>query len=257
MKDYKPDFFSALNARWSRSAEVIVPLIIDLVNPRSVVDIGCGTGTWLAVVKSHDIEDVLGIDGDWVPDKSLRIPKSRFLGHDLTKPINIDRRFDLAICLEVAEHLDRNCARSFVGTLVKLSSVVVFSAAVPYQGGTHHVNEQWPDYWAELFGQHGYVVIDCIREQVWNNDEVDWYYAQNMFLFAARQELKENSKLQQGYERTKISQLSLVHPKKYLELNVAPGGVSLKYVLRLLPGVAMNALKRRLARGATNDIYGH
>jgi SAM-dependent methyltransferase len=248
MKDYKPAFFSALNASWSRSAEVVVPLIIDLINPRSVIDIGCGTGSWLAVIKTHHIDDVLGVDGPWVPDKSLRIPKSCFLARDLTKPIDIERRFDLAISLEVAEHLDRDCARSFVDTLVKLSPVVLFSAAIPYQGGTHHVNEQWPDYWAELFGEHGYVAIDCIREKIWKNEEVDWFHAQNMFVFADRQQLVTNPKLQQAFERTKISQLCLVHPKKYLELNVDPGGVSLKYVLRLLPGLIINALKRRLAR---------
>jgi len=223
-------------------------MLIDLINPRSVVDIGCGTGSWLAVMKTHHIDDVLGIDGEWVPEKSLRIPKSCFLAHDLTKPIQIERRFDLAISLEVAEHLDRECARQFVRTLVSLSSVVVFSAAIPYQGGTHHVNEQWPDYWAELFEEHGYVALDCLRERVWNNEEVDWFYAQNMFVFADSQQLVTNPKLQKAFERTKTSQLSVVHPKKYLELNVAPGGVRLKYVLRLLPGLIISALMRRLRK---------
>jgi hypothetical protein len=246
MKDYNRAFFSGLDARLSRSAEIIVPLIIDLINPCSVIDIGCGTGGWLAVFKSHHIDDILGVDGEWVPDKLLQIPRPCFLAHDLTKPIRIERRFDLAISLEVGEHLERDCARNFVQTLVKLSSVVVFSAAIPYQGGTHHVNEQWPDYWAELFDLQGYVAIDCIREKVWKDEAVDWFYAQNMFVFADRQQLVGNWKLRQAFERTRISQLSLVHPKKYLELNVAPGGVSLKYVLRLLPGLVLRAIKRRL-----------
>jgi SAM-dependent methyltransferase len=251
MKDYNPAFFSALNSRWSRSADVIVPLIFDLIKPRSVIDVGCGTGSWLAAIKAHQVDDVLGVDGEWVPEKSLRIPKSCFMAHDLKKPIRIKRRFDLAISLEVAEHLDKECARGFVDSLVRLSSVVVFSAAIPYQGGTHHVNEQWPDYWAELFEEHGYVAIDCFREKIWNNVEVDWFYAQNMFLFADRQELEINPKLQQAFERTKKAQLSLVHPKKYLELNVAPEGVSLKYVLGLLPGLLLNALSRRIGRQVT------
>ena len=138
---------------------------------------------------------------------------------------------------------------------MKLSSVVLFSAAIPYQGGTHHVNEQWPDYWAELFARHGYVAIDCIREKVWNNQDVDWFYAQNMLVFADRQLLVTNPKLQEGFERTRISQLSLVHPKKYLELNVSPGGVSLKYVLRLLPGLITNAIRRRLANSTSQRCY--
>ena len=141
----------------------------------------------MEVFRNHHIDDILGVDGEWVPAKLLQIPSACFLAHDLMKPIEIKRRFDLAVSLEVAEHLDRDSARSFVQTLVKLSSVVLFSAAIPYQGGTHHVNEQWPDYWAELFARHGYVAIDCIREKGWNNQDVDWFYAQNMLVFADRQ----------------------------------------------------------------------
>jgi len=96
----------------------------------------------LEVFRNHHIDDILGVDGEWVPAKLLQIPRACFLAHDLMKPIEINRRFDLAVSLEVAEHLDRDSARRFIQTLVKLSSVVLFSAAIPYQGGTHHVNEQ-------------------------------------------------------------------------------------------------------------------
>ena len=124
----------------------MIPLIIDLVNPRSVIDIGCGTGTWLSVFKDHNIDDLKGVDGDWVKDELLLIPKACFIAHDLTQELQIEQRFDLAVSLEVAEHLDKQYARNFVSTLVKLSSVVLFSAAIPFQGGTHHVNEEWPDF---------------------------------------------------------------------------------------------------------------
>jgi SAM-dependent methyltransferase len=246
--DYDRNFYSKVTPSSRKSAEIVVPLIIDFVDPRSVIDIGCGTGTWLSVFKEHHIEDITGVDGDWVQEEMLLIPKSCFLAHDLTQSLNIGRRFDLAVSLEVAEHLDRKYAQSIVRTLVELSSVVMFSAAIPFQNGTHHVNEEWPDYWARLFAEHDYVPIDCIRERIWKNEDVAWWYAQNILVFAEKAYLTKNSKLQRAYELTKLSQLSIVHPRKHLEdaHNRTPG---LKKVLEILPTVVITAIKHRLKLG--------
>jgi SAM-dependent methyltransferase len=246
---YDQAFFSTIKANSKESAEIVIPLIIDLVNPRSVIDIGCGTGTWLSVFKDHNIEDIKGVDGDWVNDELLLIPKACFTPHDLTQELHIEQRFDLAVSLEVAEHLDKQYAKNFVSTLVKLSSVVLFSAAIPFQGGTHHVNEEWPDYWASLFAEHDYLAIDCIREKIWNNENVAWWYAQNVLVFADKRHVLKDSKLQRAFEQTRISQLSLVHPGKYLDTNkhlqLALGGPGLKKLLTMLPGMMMQRLIRR------------
>jgi SAM-dependent methyltransferase len=252
---YDPAFFSAISGTSSKSAEIIVPLIIDLVGPHSVVDIGCGTGTWLSVFKAHHIDDITGIDGHWVQDELLLIPKSCFLAHDLTQNLSVGRRFDLAISLEVAEHLDKKYARNFVSTLVKLSSVVLFSAAIPFQEGTHHVNEAWPDYWAELFKEHEYVPIDCIRESIWNNEDVAWWYAQNILVFAEKNCVLKNSKLQRALERTRVCQLSIVHPSKHLEVSrrledaLRGSSLGLRQLLRMLPRVTIKAVRNRLKQG--------
>ena len=250
---YGPTFFSAIAATANRSAEIKVPLIIELLSPRSVVDIGCGTGTWLSVFKAHNVNDIRGVDGHWVKDEMLQIPRSCFLAHDLTQSLNIERRFDLAVSLEVAEHLDKKHARNFISTLVKLSSVVVFSAAIPFQDGIHHVNEQWPDYWSRLFGEHEYVPIDCIREKIWNNEDVAWWYAQNILLFADKQRVLQDAKLHRAFELTKVSQLSIIHPSMHLEvsrrLEVALRSPGLKQALRMLPGIMIKALKYRLEPG--------
>jgi len=247
--DYDPIFFAKNNATSSKSAEIIVPLIIDLVSPHSVIDIGCGTGTWLSVFKAHNVDEITGVDGHWVQDEMLLIPKSCFLAYDLTQSLNIERRFDLAVSLEVAEHLDRRCARNFVSTLVKLSSVIVFSAAIPFQDGTHHVNEEWPDFWAKLFGEHEYVPIDCIREMIWNNEDVAWWYAQNILVFAEKKYVLNNPKLQRAFELTRVSQLSIVHPGMHLQtahLQAALRSPDLKEVLGMLARLTINAIKRRL-----------
>jgi SAM-dependent methyltransferase len=200
-----------------RSAHQIVPLVLRLVRPRSVVDVGCGVGTWLSVFREHGITDVCGIDGDWVDRTKLVIPADRFLAADVCRPLPVDRRFDLALSLEVAEHLPAQCAAAFVDSLTGLAPVVLFSAAIPFQGGTGHVNEQWPEYWVEHFQRKGYAVIDCIRRAVWDNADVEWYYAQNTLLFA-RPELVERSRtLRKERAGTATSQLSLVHPRTYLK----------------------------------------
>jgi len=242
-EDYDTAFFSNMRSASSKSAEIIVPLIIDLVGPRSVIDIGCGTGTWLSVFKAHNINDITGVDGVWVRDQSLLIPESCFVVQDVTQGFNAEREFDLALSLEVAEHLDQRYARSFVGTLVKLSSVILFSAAIPFQGGTRHVNEEWPDYWAKLFGEHEYVPIDCIREKIWNNEDVAWWYAQNIIVFAAKRHVLRNAKLQKAFEQTRVSQLSIVHPRMYLSI---PRSLSLKQTLKVLPGLIMDRVCSKL-----------
>jgi SAM-dependent methyltransferase len=247
--DYDPEFFLKNNATSSKSAEIIVPLIIDLVSPRSVIDIGCGTGTWLSVFKAHNVDEITGVDGHWVQNEMLLIPKSCFLAHDLTLSLNCERTFDLAVSLEVAEHLDRKYARNFVSTLVQLSSVIVFSAAIPFQDGTHHVNEEWPDYWAKLFGEHEYVPIDCIREKIWNDQDVAWWYAQNILVFAEKKHVLNNPKLQRAFELTRVSQLSIVHPSMHLHsalIQTALSSPGLKEVLGMLPRLMIKAIKRRL-----------
>jgi SAM-dependent methyltransferase len=213
---YNIEFFAALREGARRSANYAVPLVLSWVSAQSVVDVGCGSGTWLSVFREHGVSDLLGIDGDYVAADSLEIPATSFLPRDLSQPFRLPRRFDLAVSLEVAEHLPAEAAESFVESLVQLAPVVFFSAAAPYQGGTQHLNEQWPAYWAERFARHGYRAVDCLRRLLWSRDEVEWWYAQNCFLYVEQKFLSSNRRLQLEYEACPIA-LPLVHPRRYLE----------------------------------------
>jgi SAM-dependent methyltransferase len=157
-------------------------MLLDLFPVSSVVDIGCGDGSWLFVFRKLGVEDILGLDGEYVDRNVLQIPQDRFQAVDLTKPFGLKRVFDLAISLEVAEHLPAESASSFVASLCGLAPAVLFSAAIPFQGGNHHINEQWPDKWAALFRQHGYFLVDCIRKRIWQNEAVEFWYAQSAFI---------------------------------------------------------------------------
>lgn len=167
-----------------KSPSIIVPYLVKTFNPASVIDIGCGIGTFLHCFKESGINKVLGVDGSWVNREQLFIDNSEFLEADLEKPLDLNRKFDLVLCLEVVEHLKESSADTIIKNLVSLGNTIIFSAAVPNQGGQNHLNEQNFSYWQEKFAKHGYSFYDIFREQFWNNTKIDWWYRQNMFLVA-------------------------------------------------------------------------
>jgi SAM-dependent methyltransferase len=245
---YDAEFYQRRGPGSSRSAEVIIGRLSSLISFRSVIDVGCGVGTWLRAVQIHGVSDILGIDGDYVDRAALEIPGDRFLARDLRMPIKLDRQFDLAISLEVAEHLPPECACDFVASLAGLAPLILFSAAIPFQGGTHHVNEQWPHYWATLFKDQGYLSVDCIRRHVWDDPSVDWWYSQNVFVYASKDGFSKNSVLGEIQHQSTLSDLSLVHPRTYLRFvdPVAPGGF--RRSLSLTAGAAKSVFRKRLTK---------
>jgi len=214
-KFYTPKYSRNLGRVSRRTASVVVPLVIDLVRPGSVIDVGCGTGSWLAEFRKAGITDVLGLDGNWIRRDQLEIPVGQFQPTDLMQRFRVPRAFDLACCLEVAEHLPPDRARTFVGNISTLAPHVLFSAAIPFQGGTHHVNEQWPDYWQALFSDHGYHAIDCFRSRLWENPAVQPYVAQNLWLYVAPMALVQNERLQAEQRAIPRFPTRVIHPGIY------------------------------------------
>lgn len=211
---YTRKFYEATRINMASALE-IVPSVIQLVSPRSVVDLGCGVGGWLAAFSEHGVQDIAGYDGEWVHLDDLLIPQTCFHRQDLSKRLPAERRYDLAVSMEVAEHLPAEAAKSLVESLTRLSSVVLFSAAIPFQGGTHHVNEQWPAYWMRMFGEKGYLVVDCLRTIFWDNPRVRWWYAQNMMLFVEATALAERPALREAHAHENLGGISLVHPRRW------------------------------------------
>lgn len=168
------------------AAEEVMPFLLHGFSPTSILDVGCGTGTWLKVAQDLGVPDVLGVDGTYVPLHKLRMETSKFQGVDLREPFRLDRSFDLILSLEVAEHLPEASAKGFIESITAHGDVVLFSAAIPNQGGQYHVNEQWPSYWAKLFDACGFDLYDVMRARYWDNPKVDFWYKQNMFLFLRR-----------------------------------------------------------------------
>ncbi len=159
----------------------VVPIIMNLIKPQSVLDVGCGIGTWLKAFEENGVLDYVGVDGDHVTKSLLKISENNFKVKDLRTAWSLDRKFDLVLSLEVAEHLPSDCADQFVKTLVNHGNTILFSAAIPDQGGQNHLNEQWPSYWQSKFERHGFYFHDVVRPIIWENKNVNWWYKQNIF----------------------------------------------------------------------------
>jgi GT2 family glycosyltransferase/SAM-dependent methyltransferase len=211
---YTPEFFKTALGTSYASAQRIVPLVLAIVPARSVLDVGCGTGHFLRAFREAGVSDISGIDGDHVPRDQLVIEPDHFVTCDLSQGFDLKRRYDLVVSLEVAEHLPPGSAESFVASLVRHGSVVVFSAAIPFQGGTAHLNEQWPRYWAELFARHGYLAYDALRPAIWRDGQVAWWHRQNALLFA---DTRARSAYPALAALTPVAGTSLdqVHPENY------------------------------------------
>ena len=159
-----------------------LPILFAKALPTSLLDVGCGTGTWLKAAIDLGIPDVFGVDGVEVPADKLHVQDKKIRHQDLTRPWNLNKRFDAVICLEVAEHLDSAFAHILIDALVQHSDQIYFSAACPGQTGQHHVNCQWPGYWQRLFNECGFACEDSIRWLIWDDSRIEPWYRQNIFL---------------------------------------------------------------------------
>jgi SAM-dependent methyltransferase len=240
---YDSQFFENIEGPAFRSADVIVPLVLNLVPAKSVVDVGCGRGAWLKVFQQHGIGEIAGYDGQYVDSSDLLIPKDNFHPVDLSKHFKVAGRFDLAVCLEVAEHLPTGCSRRLVNTLCDAADVIVFSAAVPGQRGTCHINEQWPEFWRLLFARRGFERIDCVRPEIWDNRAVAGWYRQNIYLFASEKGRENYPMIAQALSNQVGLDFEILLP------HVLAQYTSFFELLRGLPRAFWRSLRNRLAIG--------
>lgn len=197
---YTPDFYDTIANGSERSAKIVAPLIAEAFTPITVIDVGCGRGLWAREFARLGA-DVTGIDGAYVAQMVI----DNFIPHDLATPIPPTLgTFDLAVSLEVAEHLPESRAAGFVADLCALAPTVVFSAAIPYQTGTGHLNCQWPSYWARLFADHDYGVTDSLRRELWTDPRIEVWYRQNILIFSTTTEPLDDPEI-----------LNIVHPEMH------------------------------------------
>jgi len=247
---YSAQFFDSQRDGSLASAAIILPLLIDIFRPRSLIDIGCGQGTWSKTALALGLEDQLGIDGAWAKPV-LSIPAEKFRAIDLAAPFDLGRRFDLAISMEVGEHISSARADTFVNNIVRHADAVVFSAAAPYQGGVHHVNEQWPAYWAAKFAARDYRCFDFLRWRIWDDRRIATWYRQNVLVFASRRNAALIHTLETQAAETPPAAIAAIHPEMWTAMM---NSKSLR--LQRLIGPLLRALAPKAKRSPDAQLPG-
>ena len=214
MNLYDDEFYQEMYERNNRVALEVIPYIINKLNPKSIIDLGCGQGIFLQVAKQHGVE-VYGVDGEYVEKSQLLIDESEFLPFDLSNSLKIDKKYDIAMSFEVAEHIEKKYADIFVDNLTQLSDIIIFSAAIPNQGGVGHVNEEWPSYWSNKFKDRGYGVSNTLRDYFWNNVNITPLRRQNILLFVKQ----DKYEIVTNKFKCENIALDLVHPDTYKQKN--------------------------------------
>ena len=213
MSNYDNKFYSDIATRLDSSKEIL-NFFFNILKPKSVLDVGCGRGAWLKTAKELGVNTIYGIDGNWNDGKEID-KEIVFKSVELNNSFNLDRQFDLTLCLEVVEHLKKDSAENIISSLVKTSNIILFSAAFKYQGGVGHVNENLHSYWANLFFKYNFLPFDIVRPIFWDNKKVAYWYRQNTFLYV-KKNCNEFEKLLKDYDYLKNYRLmDSIHPEMY------------------------------------------
>ena len=164
-------------------AERVLKVLFDKVGvPDSMLDIGCGVGTWMAAALNLGCSKVHGLEGTVEAQDKLYVPRECISGIDLEGEWTVSGKYDLIVSMEVAEHLTEKAANRLMDNACHATDKILFSAAIPGQPGQNHISCKWQSDWEAAFNNHSFQCHDFIRWAVWNDENVEPWYRQNAFL---------------------------------------------------------------------------
>lgn len=243
---YPAEWHRIYGEKTGESARRILPPLLERFHASSIVEIGCGNAHWSKAAMDSGIGDVLAVDGSWNDHSALLIDPANFREADLSQPLALGRRFDLAICLEVAEHVPESSAAALVRSICDAADVVLFGAAIPLQGGHGHINEQWPSYWRGLFGANGYEAFDLVRPVHWTDRAIHYWYRQNCFVYVNRMNDLATNRASPEASAGKPLLFDAVHPEKFEEV-ANYESIAGKRLARAFPRWLIRRLRERVS----------
>jgi hypothetical protein len=213
---YNNKFYKDISNSSYSSAKIFLNYLWQYIQPVSVLDVGCGKGAWLKACHEYGSKNLIGFDGEWIDQSEMLDKKIDFKSVDLNSEFTVDKKVDLTISLEVAEHLKRDSSAQFIKCLTQTSDIILFSAAYTNQGGTDHINENKHSYWANIFAKFDYKPFDLFRPKFWGESRVGFWFRQNTFLY-----IKKNSELFEKFQSINIKEIhnldfmDCIHPELY------------------------------------------
>lgn len=234
IEEYDSSFFEKISGSSLASAEIVLNTVNTVFPFRSVIDFGCGYCAWLTAAEALGASKLRGLDGPWVDVSKLMSRAIDFSHVDFEQRIPDQGKFDLAMSLEVAEHISETAARFFIDALCAASDTVLFGAAIPGQVGRHHVNLKWQSWWAARFEERGYVAIDAVRPQLWMDERIHWWYRQNLLIYCKA----DSAEVIKAFKSLERPIFDIVHPENYMAKHRLHFQPSVRHVL----GATKNAL---------------
>jgi SAM-dependent methyltransferase len=204
-KLYSKDFYIQRERNTGYAASTILEILFKKIKINSALDLGCGNGVWLSELEKRGVSKTIGVDGPWVP-RDLYLSNNEFIEHNfIDDKFEIQEKFDVVISLEMFEHIPQKRANELIETISSITDCVLFSAAIPNQGGNGHINEQWLSHWVELFRAQGFYLDDTLRPVIWNDFKIPYWYRQNIVLF------DRNQREEQHFP------IDIIHPETLIE----------------------------------------
>jgi len=228
-------------------ARRVLAVLLDLIEfPRSVVDLGGNTGAWCKAFKEAGATRVLCIDHPGVRSDRMMIEENEFMPCDLRAALPEPVPCDMALCLEVLEHLPAAAGEAALDFLTQSAPLVLFSAGVPGQPGWEHINSRPPSYWKDAFQRRGFERFDIIRPRILGDTSLPFWYRQNIFLFAGREGLSRLRVRHLAFEEIP-DDFELLH-QRVLETSRRPGQVTIGSLLRQLLATVSRSARYRTRR---------
>lgn len=230
------------------SARRILRRVFGIVGvPRSAVDLGGGSGAWCSVMRELGVERVTCIDDPRIPADQLLVRPAEFVACDLAASVPAPVPCDLALSMEVAEHLPESRAAAVVDFLTASAGLVLFSSAIAGQPHGLHINPQPPTYWRDLFAQRGFARYDVVRPIILGDSEISYWYRQNLFLFADHAHAGPLRKASTAFPSIP-DEFELVHSRVLETYRKPPAPPKLRDLVTAIPSALRRSLAARFGR---------